>query len=52
MIYAMITSERRFKQGDKLPNENGFSSELKVNRATLREAIRILATNRVLEIKR
>ena len=51
-IYAMITVEKRFKPGNKLPNENDFSAELKVNRATLREAIRILATSDVLEIKR
>ncbi|MEA5082987.1 MAG: FadR/GntR family transcriptional regulator [Lachnospiraceae bacterium] len=51
-IYAMITVEKRFNQGDKLPNENDFSKELNVNRATLREAIRILSTNGLLEIKR
>lgn len=51
-IYAMITVEKRFNPGDKLPNENDFSKELNVNRATLREAIRILSTNDVLEIKR
>ncbi|MDD3571198.1 MAG: FadR/GntR family transcriptional regulator [Lachnospiraceae bacterium] len=51
-IYAMITVEKRFNPGDKLPNENDFSNELNVNRATLREAIRILSTNGVLEIKR
>lgn len=51
-IYAMITVEKRFNPGDKLPNENDFSKELNINRATLREAIRILSTNDVLEIKR
>ena len=51
-IYAMITVEKRFKPGDKLPSENDFSAELNVNRATLREAIRILSTNHVLKIKR
>lgn len=51
-IYAMITVEKRFKPGDKLPNENDFSKELNINRATLREAIRILSTSDILEIKR
>lgn len=51
-IYNMITIEKRFVPGDKIPNENDFSAELKVNRATLREAIRILSTSGVLEIKR
>ena len=51
-IYAMITVEKRFNPGDKLPNENDFSKELNVNRATLREAIRILSTSGLLEIKR
>lgn len=51
-IYAMITVEKRFNPGDKLPNENDFSKELNINRATLREAIRILSTNGILEIKR
>ena len=51
-ILTMITIEKRFKEGDKLPNENDLSSELDVSRTTLREAIRILATNGVLEIRR
>lgn len=51
-ILTMITIEKRFAPGDKLPNENDLSEELNVSRTTLREAIRILATNGVLEIKR
>lgn len=51
-ILAMITVERRFSPGDKLPNENDFSAQLMVSRATLREAIRILASHDVLEIRR
>ena len=38
--------------GEKLPNENELSEELKISRTTLREAIRILATNGILEIQR
>lgn len=51
-ILAMITIDKRFVVGDKIPNENEFSSELKVSRTTLREAIRILVAHNVLEIKR
>lgn len=51
-ILSMITVEKRFSPGDKLPNENILSEELKVSRTTLREAIRILATGGILEIRR
>ena len=51
-ILQMITEERRFGAGDKLPNENDLSQELGVSRATLREAVRILSTGGVLEIRR
>ena len=48
----MIVAEKRFLPGSKLPNENVLSQELKVSRTTLREAIRILATGGILEIRR
>ena len=51
-ILAMITIDKRFLPGDKLPNEIELSSELKVSRTTLREAIRILSSHKILEIKR
>ncbi len=51
-IVAMISIEKRFVPGDKLPNENELSRELNISRTTLREAIRILVTNGILEIKR
>lgn len=51
-ILSMITIEKRFKAGDKLPNENELSKELGVSRTTLREAIRILAAGNVVEIQR
>ncbi len=51
-ILQMITEERRFSAGDKLPNENDLSQELGVSRATLREAVRILSTGGILEIRR
>ncbi len=51
-IRTMITIEHRFNPGDKLPNENELSEELHISRTTLREAIRILVTNGIVEIKR
>jgi len=51
-ILAMITIDKRFNIGDKLPNENELSTELKVSRTTLREAIRILVAHNILEIRR
>lgn len=51
-ILSMITIEKRFQPGDKLPNEIELSERLNVSRTTLREAIRILVTNNILEIKR
>ncbi|MEH2942828.1 FadR/GntR family transcriptional regulator [Lachnospiraceae bacterium KK002] len=51
-VLSMITVEKRFLPGSKLPNENVLSEELGVSRTTLREAVRILSTEGVLEIRR
>ncbi|MGF7087080.1 DNA-binding FadR family transcriptional regulator [Kroppenstedtia sanguinis] len=51
-ILSMITIEKRFLPGDKLPNEVELSEELNISRTTLREAIRILVTHDILEIQR
>ena len=51
-IMSMITIEKRFSAGDKLPNENELSAEFNVSRTTLREAVRILAARGILEIQR
>jgi DNA-binding FadR family transcriptional regulator len=51
-IIKMIEEEHRFSVGDKLPNENDLAKELGVSRSTLREAIKILTTNGMLEIRR
>ncbi len=51
-IFDMITTEQLFSEGDKLPNENELSQSLGVSRITLREAIRILAAQGVLEVRR
>lgn len=51
-ILSMITIEKKFQPGDKLPNEIELSEQLNVSRTTLREAIRVLVTNDILEIQR
>lgn len=51
-IIKMIEEENRFSPEDKLPNENDLAQELGVSRSTLREAVKILTTNGVLEIRR
>ncbi len=51
-ILAKITIDKKFNAGDKLPNENELSAELRVSRTTLREAIRILTAHNILEIRR
>ena len=51
-LIEMITIERRFQIGDKLPNENELSEEFGVSRTTLREAIRSLVAHNILEIHR
>ncbi|KLU65109.1 MULTISPECIES: FadR/GntR family transcriptional regulator [Desulfosporosinus] len=51
-ILAMITIDKKFSAGDKLPNENELAGKLQVSRTTLREAIRILIAHNVLEIQR
>lgn len=51
-ILTMIIIEKRFLPGEKLPNEIDLSQELEISRTTLREAVRILAANGVVEIRR
>ena len=51
-LYNQIVAEGRLSPGDKLPNEVDLSHELGVSRATLREAIRALTVQGVLEVQR
>ena len=51
-LYTRIVAEKRLKPGDKLPNEVELSAQLGVSRATLREAIRTLSAEGVLEVRR
>ncbi len=51
-LLDLITVQKKYCPGDKLPNENELSTELGVSRTTLREAIQYLTTQGVLEIRR
>lgn len=51
-LLSMITIEKRFTAGDKLPNENELAAELSVSRTTIREAIKTLAARDIVEIQR
>lgn len=51
-IMDMILVEQRFRTGDKLPNEMELADELGISRVTLREAVRILCTRGLVEIRR
>ena len=51
-LYARIVAEGEPGPGEKLPNELDLSQELGVSRTTLREAIRALVTQGVLEVRR
>ena len=51
-IMDMILVEQRFHTGDKLPNELELAQELGISRVTRREAIRILCTRGLVEIRR
>ena len=51
-LYSRIVVEKGLKPGEKLPNEVELAGELGVSRATLREAIRTLTAQGVLEVRR
>ena len=51
-IYSLILEGSEFKPGDQLPGENILSEKLGVSRSTLRESIRILVSQGILEVYR
>lgn len=51
-IYHMIVNDNSFTPGSQLPNENDLSQQLGVSRATLREAIRTLVSQGILDVYR
>lgn len=51
-LTAMITIDKKYETGGKLPNENVLAEQLKISRTTLREAIRLLVAHGLLEIRR
>ena len=51
-LYNQIVAEGQLKPGDKLPNEVELARQLGVSRATLREALRDLTVQGILEVRR
>ena len=47
-----LIAQRRFLPGEKLPSEPELAQELQVSRTTLREALRILPTRGLVEVRR
>lgn len=47
-----LIKDKELKEGDKLPNEFEMAKQLHVGRGTIREAVKILVSRHVLEIKR
>ena len=48
----MILDEGIYSPGQKLPNESDLSKELSVSRTSIREAVKILISGNILEIRR
>ena len=51
-ILSEMIAQRKYRPGDKLPNELELSGELGIGRTTLREALRILSTRGLVEVRR
>lgn len=51
-LYDLIVKDEHFHPGEKLPGELELSKTLKISRSTLREAIRVLASQGILEVYR
>lgn len=52
LLLEMIVEQEIYKPGDRLPNERQLATEMGVSRTTIREAIKALAANGVIEIRR
>ena len=52
LLYNQIVSERKYAPGDRLPSENILAEELGISRTTLREAIRLLTAQGLLNVRR
>ena len=50
-LLDLITVQKKYQPGDKLPNEAGLAQELHVSRNTVRTAVRYLVGQGVLEIQ-
>ena len=51
-LYTMIVVEHRLSPGEKLPSEVELARELGVSRTTLREALHVLVSQKILEARR
>lgn len=51
-IYKMIVKDQCYRPGEQLPNELLLSEQLGISRTTLRDAVRILTLQGVLEVQR
>lgn len=45
-------ADRKLTVGDKIPNEYDLAKDLEVSRSTIREAVRVLTSKNILEIRR
>jgi len=50
-ILDLITVQKKYRPGDKLPNESALAKELGVSRTTVRTAVRYLVGQNVLDIQ-
>jgi GntR family transcriptional repressor for pyruvate dehydrogenase complex len=51
-LEELIVEKAEFRPGQKIPNETELSDHFGVSRATLREAVKILAARGILEVRR
>lgn len=51
-LLDMITIQKVYRPGDKLPNEKELAASMHVSRTTVREAIQYLVSQNILEVRR